>query len=194
MKCHLLEHELCTFCNDGRETIIHLFWECTHSQTIWICLINSINENYNITLERRPEFFILGFPYEVKLSGLHLLILLIKKFIALSRQYNKVPDWNSCKNFIVSYKKLTYTLLIFFIQKRRPDPTKMAKCWKNIILGGNISSRYHLIVIITYRADVPPYNTYFSFLLYKYMYTHWMFLHCPVCLCVFTPHMTYKYI
>ena len=72
--------------------IIHLFWECTHSQTIWTCLINSINENYNITLERRPEFFILGFPYEVKLSGLHLLILLIKKFIALSRQYNKVPD------------------------------------------------------------------------------------------------------
>ena len=106
MKCHLLEHELCTFCNDGRETIIHLFWECTHSQTIWTCLINSINENYNITLERRPEFFILGFPYEVKLSDLHLLILLIKKFIALSRQYNKVPDWNSCKNYIVSYKKI----------------------------------------------------------------------------------------
>ena len=37
-------------------------------------------------MEIRPEFFILGFPYEVQLHGLHLhvLILLIKKFIALS--------------------------------------------------------------------------------------------------------------
>ena len=36
------------------------------------------------------------------------------KFIALSRQYNKVPDWNSCKNFIVSYKKIDlYSAYLF---------------------------------------------------------------------------------
>ena len=83
-----------------------------------------------LLLKEGLNFFILCFPYEVQLPGLHLLILLVKKFIALSRQYNKVPDWNSCKNVIVSYKKLTYTLFIFFIQKRQPQSDKNGKVLK----------------------------------------------------------------
>ena len=35
-KWNIIETELCTFCNETKETMCHLIWECRHSKTIWL--------------------------------------------------------------------------------------------------------------------------------------------------------------
>ena len=44
MKINLKETEQCSFCNFTRETVIHLLWECTYTQNLWTCLINSMKD------------------------------------------------------------------------------------------------------------------------------------------------------
>jgi hypothetical protein len=34
-KCGLKETELCTFCTETKESLLHLFWECTYSKHFW---------------------------------------------------------------------------------------------------------------------------------------------------------------
>ena len=39
-KCGLKETELCTFCTKTKESLLHLFWECTYSKKCWFSLVN----------------------------------------------------------------------------------------------------------------------------------------------------------
>ena len=93
MKRHLLEHERCTFCNSTRENVLHLFWDCTHSQTIWTCSFNAIREKYNITIARNPEYFLFGTYQNDQIPGLGSLILLIKQENWHSQ---RGPRWRAC--------------------------------------------------------------------------------------------------
>jgi hypothetical protein len=35
-----LNTELCTFCTETKESLLHLFWECTYSKKKWFSLVN----------------------------------------------------------------------------------------------------------------------------------------------------------
>ena len=35
-KCKLKETQLCIFCNETKETILHLFWECNIVTSLWM--------------------------------------------------------------------------------------------------------------------------------------------------------------
>ena len=48
MKCNLVASELCTFCHDIKETLLHLFCTCSHSVTIWRNMELKLRENCNI--------------------------------------------------------------------------------------------------------------------------------------------------
>ena len=39
-KCGLKETELCTFYTETKESLLHLFWECTYSKNVWFSLVN----------------------------------------------------------------------------------------------------------------------------------------------------------
>jgi len=49
-KCGLKETELCTFCSETKESLLHLFWECTYSKNFWFSLVN-IFENCGINMQ-----------------------------------------------------------------------------------------------------------------------------------------------
>ena len=34
------ESELCTFCNETKESLVHIFCECVHSKNVWLCIKN----------------------------------------------------------------------------------------------------------------------------------------------------------
>jgi hypothetical protein len=34
--CKLKETQLCNFCNETQETILHLFWECNFVKSLWL--------------------------------------------------------------------------------------------------------------------------------------------------------------
>ena len=39
MRIKIKESEQCTFCHSARESLIHVLWDCPHTQTLWTCLI-----------------------------------------------------------------------------------------------------------------------------------------------------------
>ena len=41
---------LCTFCKKQFETVMHLFWECTHIQLFWKDVFNYINNTFNLNV------------------------------------------------------------------------------------------------------------------------------------------------
>ena len=46
MKCNIKQSNICDFCSMHVESVKHLFWECTHTQSFWTALstyLNSIN-------------------------------------------------------------------------------------------------------------------------------------------------------
>ena len=106
MKFKIIEHEDCNFCSASKETIMHALWECTHVQTVWNCLINAIKEKYNIDIERNAKYFMLGFYKFYPLKGINMIILLVKKYLSLSRQNKKQPSWELCKVYLKNYRKV----------------------------------------------------------------------------------------
>ena len=44
LMCKLQSSSLCDFCNSYVETIEHLFWECTHTQSLWNELRSFLSE------------------------------------------------------------------------------------------------------------------------------------------------------
>ncbi len=39
-KCGIKESELCTFCNETKESLVHIFCECLHSKNVWLYVKN----------------------------------------------------------------------------------------------------------------------------------------------------------
>ena len=36
LKCKLKKTQLCNFCNEIKETILHIFWECNIFKSLWL--------------------------------------------------------------------------------------------------------------------------------------------------------------
>ena len=49
-KCGLKETELCTFCTETKESLLHLIWKCTYSKNFWFSLVN-IFENCGLNMQ-----------------------------------------------------------------------------------------------------------------------------------------------
>ena len=49
-KCGLKETEICTFCTETKDNLLHLFWECTYSKIVWFSLVNVL-ENCAVNLQ-----------------------------------------------------------------------------------------------------------------------------------------------
>ena len=49
-KCGLKETELCTLCTETKESLLHLFWECTYSKKKWFSSVN-VFENYGLNMQ-----------------------------------------------------------------------------------------------------------------------------------------------
>ena len=59
-KCCLSETELCTFCNEQRETLLHLLYECSHIRTFLLLLRDFLNSKCNISFNLEPDKLILN--------------------------------------------------------------------------------------------------------------------------------------
>lgn len=106
MKCKLSETELCTFCTVGRETILHLFWECSVVKTFWLLFMEMLGNKWQITLPRHPKTFLFGvtdieYNYEI-----NFLLLLMRYYIYLCKLKNTNPTISECKKYINNYNKI----------------------------------------------------------------------------------------
>ena len=105
-KCGLSETELCTFCSEQRETLLHLFYECSHVRTFLLQLRDSINSNCNIVLDLEPDKWILnqftGTPTEI--DCLSLCAIIAKHYIYCCKIKGNLPNITVFKKKLNSYR------------------------------------------------------------------------------------------
>ena len=112
MKCKLKETSLCTFCNETKETIIHLFWDCSQIRSLWLEFADFIYSTCNLRLNVSARNIILGCETESAL--VNLLIILIKYYIYSSRLNGSIPNMNGIKNMIRNSYKTERLSAIFY--------------------------------------------------------------------------------
>ena len=62
-KLKLIDSESCTFCNETKENVVHLFWECKIVQNFWTHYVNWLTKycNHICNLKLSRELVIFGF-------------------------------------------------------------------------------------------------------------------------------------
>ena len=112
MKCNLKETSLCTFCNETRETLIHIFWDCSIVKSLWLEFADFVFSECNLTFPVSAKNIILG--SENSNTLVNLLIILIKYFIYSCRLDGSLPNMNGIKKFIKNSYKIEKMSATFY--------------------------------------------------------------------------------
>ena len=84
----LKETHMCDFCNETKETICHLFWECMFVRNLWIEISEFVLQRCNFTILLDKKDLILG---ETTNESLYLFTVLVKYYIYTCRFNASVP-------------------------------------------------------------------------------------------------------
>ena len=91
---------LCTFCNESKETIIHLFFECKKTKLLFIDLMKWLGDVCGMKIPFLKSNLLVGlFPVQDNLLQ-NLFILYFKRYVYLTRCNNKNLNIISLKEFI----------------------------------------------------------------------------------------------
>ena len=102
-KIGYIQSDLCTFCSQDKETILHLFSECQFSRNVWrnlkIWMSNVLHENINI------ETIDILFCNAGMSNIQNMIILLVKFYIYQQRMKKSLPDFNGFTEYLKKYQK-----------------------------------------------------------------------------------------
>ena len=88
-KCGLKETHLCSFCGETKETILHLFWECSVARSLWLELAGTLQTRCSVVLPVSPENIILGSI--VSEPSINLIFIITKYYIYSCRFTDSQP-------------------------------------------------------------------------------------------------------
>ena len=112
-KIKLKASNLCTFCSQDSETILHIFWACSVTSQIWINFVHWIKYKLNIDTELNETDVILGKCKVTESNrGLNLVICVIKSYIYKEKIKAHIPTFTGSKSFLKHYMRMdkyTYT-------------------------------------------------------------------------------------
>lgn len=101
-KMKIMNTNLCSFCNEVVETLVHLFCRCAAISNFWISLVNFINNKCNLSITPWSEteiiFGILQLPRKDMVRNK--ILLCAKYFIYKCRLNKQVPSLNGFKRDI----------------------------------------------------------------------------------------------
>jgi len=101
-KCNLKETQLCKFCNETKETILHILWECNIVKGLWLEMAEILKNKCNVEIPISAQHIILG-SYMLDYS-INLFIVLIKYYIYSCRFSGLKP----CASGVINISKRTY--------------------------------------------------------------------------------------
>lgn len=109
-KMGLVESEQCYLCNHYKETLIHLYWECPHSQRLWERLKLYIYEESGLVIRLEKCILLLGInpanPEEKLPLILILLSNIVKKYIHNSHCKKKFIHVEGLMSYIYHVKNM----------------------------------------------------------------------------------------
>ena len=105
-KWKIKDSDLCTFCKEYRETILHLFFECEKVTTLWKLLYKWLYYFSFIELPLESSVIILN-SYKGVFEGLvNTIILICKYYIYVQRCYDRELGFPALIGDIAKYKKV----------------------------------------------------------------------------------------
>ena len=108
MKCKLAETELCSFCHDTKETLIHLICFCPFSVTLWSNLRDKLRNTCGLIIEFTPEEILFGYNNCSKTAfrSLNIIILIAKQYIMHCKWKNITPSFLAFLEVLKYYKTI----------------------------------------------------------------------------------------
>ena len=101
LRFKLVTDNLCTFCNNSEETIMHIFCSCIYSNEIWSKLELWLSRNaIHIKLTNQNKLF--GF-YGRNNSALNCIMIIVRKEIFTAKCKNCLPVFEQIMSAIKSY-------------------------------------------------------------------------------------------
>ena len=132
-KWHIKDNNMCSFCNSKKETLMHLFIECTETAALWTQVIAYINQRYsNKILTTEPENIILNTIVPEKYHAINFLCLLTKQYIYRQKCQGK----NLCINQLILHFTSTERLEKYVAIKNSKLVTHNKK-WQSNLPGIN---------------------------------------------------------
>ena len=80
-KCGLKETELCTFCTETKESLVHIFWECNYVRNFWLSIGNFLII-CGLGLPFNAKDIILGLTEHISINNV---LIILKYYIYVCR-------------------------------------------------------------------------------------------------------------
>ena len=96
----------CTFCDRTKETVEHLFWDCEHSQGLWVGIINWTKEYFNIGIDLTYEMVVFNRVISPNMHFVNFIVLVTKQFIYRERCMKNVLSISNLRETILLYKNI----------------------------------------------------------------------------------------
>lgn len=103
-KIHVVESDLCSFCHETPETLIHIFYECRYVTSFWENFQLWINDTLHLDLKFTVTEVIFGF-FSQNNDIVNLCIILAKFHIYKQKLKNSIPCFEGMKKEMFYYKK-----------------------------------------------------------------------------------------
>ena len=115
-----METELCTFCNEQKETLKHLFFDCCHEGTFLLQLREEIFVKCHINFAMVPDTWILNsfIRTPIEMDCLSICAILANYYIYCCKIKKCLPSIMSFKQKIKSYSSIELYSKFMYTEKK----------------------------------------------------------------------------
>ena len=127
LRFKLVTDNLCTFCNNNKETIMHIFCSCIHTNEIWSRLELWLSRN-NVQIKISNQNKLFGF-YGKNNGALNCIMIIVRKEIFAAKCKQCLPVFDHIMSEIKSYYDMEK-----YIFKTNLKEKKFIKRWSMLTL------------------------------------------------------------
>jgi hypothetical protein len=90
LKCGLSETELCSYCFETKESLIHLFYECRFVRSLWLQFTENLRSKCGININITPVECTLGVLFDPNC------LIIIRYYLYVCRIKREMINWTGC--------------------------------------------------------------------------------------------------
>ena len=106
MKCGLSETELCSYCFETKESLIHLFYECRFVRSLWLQFTDNLRFKCGINTNINPVEWTLGVLFVPNCEIPNTCLIIIHYYIYVCRIKREMINWTGCLETLNYYRNI----------------------------------------------------------------------------------------
>ena len=102
----MAQTNLCTWCQEHKETMEHFFVSCVVVQDLWAKIAEHVKKEFNVVIEASAKNILWNNVHKSKLHPVNLIVLKVKQYIYRQRCASKILRFNEILNEIRNFKSI----------------------------------------------------------------------------------------